>query len=62
MPMSNERFGRIRAALQEAMSQEQRAVIGALKYMYFLTKNKSSHTSTFSEQLDLAIDLGSDYL
>ena len=44
------------------MSQERRAVIGTLRCMYFLTKNQLPHTTTFSELLDLAIDLGSDYL
>ena len=59
---ASESSGGIRVALQEAMSQERRAVIGALKCMYFLTKNELPHTTTFSELLDLAIDLGSDYL
>ena len=59
---ASESSGGIRAALQEAMSQERRAVIGALKCMYFLTNNELPHTTTFSELLDLAIDLGSDYL
>ena len=35
---ASENSGGIRAALQEAMSQERKAVIEALKYMYFLTK------------------------
>ena len=37
-------------------------MIGALKCMYFLTKHELPHTTTFSGLLDLAIDLGSDYL
>ena len=44
------------------MSRERRAIIGAMKCMYFLTKNELPHTTTFSELLDLAINLGSDYL
>ena len=59
---ASENSGGIQAALQEAMSQEQRAIIGAMKCMYFLTKNELPHTTTFSELLDLAINLGSDYL
>ena len=43
------------------MNQERRAVIGALKCMSFLT-NDLPHTSTFSELLDLAINIGSEYL
>ena len=47
---------------QEAISQERRAVIGSLKCMYFLTRNEISHTTNFSGLIDLAINLGSDYL
>ena len=57
--LASESSGGIRVALQEAISQERRAVIGALKYIYFLTKNKLPHTTTFSELLDLAINLES---
>ena len=60
--VASESSGGIRAALEESMSQERRAVIGALKCMYFLTKKGLPHTTTFSELLDLAIYLGSDYL
>ena len=58
----SEATGGIRTAFQEAISQEHRAVIGALKCMYFLTRNEISHTINFSGLIDLAIDLGSDYL
>lgn len=40
--LASENSGGIRAALQEAISQERRAVIGALKCMYFLTKKRAT--------------------
>ena len=57
----SEATGGIRAAFQEAISQERRGVIGALKCMYFSTRNEISHTTNFSGLIDLAIDLGSKY-
>lgn len=59
---ASEESGGIRAALQESISQEGRAMIGAFKCMYFLTKKELPHTTTFSELVDLAINVGSDYL
>ena len=58
----SEATGGICAAFQEAISQEHRAVIGGLNCMYFLIRNEISHTTNFSGLIDLAIDLGSDYL
>ena len=54
--------GGIQAAFQESFSREKRAVIGALKCIYFLTKHEIPHTTNFSGLLDLAISLGCDYL
>ena len=54
--------GGIRAALEVTVSQERRAVIGALKCLYFLAKNELPHTTNFSSLLDLAISLGYDYM
>ena len=44
------------------MSQERRAVIGALKCIYFWTENELPHTTNYLSLLDLAISLGCDYM
>ena len=44
--------GGIRAALEVTVSRERRAVIGALKCLYFLAKNEIPHTTNFSSLLD----------
>lgn len=54
--------GGIRAALEEAASHERRAVIGALKCMYYLAKNELPHTTNFSGLISLAISLGCNYM
>ena len=54
---ASESSGGIQAALQETKSQQQRAVIGALKCVYFLTKIELSHTTTFSIDLGLLASL-----
>lgn len=54
--------GGVRAALEDAISHERRAVVGALKCVYFLVKSELPHTTNFSGLLDLAISLGCDYL
>lgn len=57
-----EASGGIRAALEEAVSHERRAVIGALKCMYYLAKNELPHTTNFSGLISLAISLGCNYM
>ncbi len=54
--------GGIRAALEVGVTRQRKAVIGALKCLYFLAKNELPHTTNFSSLLDLAISLGCDYM
>ena len=39
-----------------------KALIGALKIMYWLAREEVAHTTKFSSLMDLSIQLGSDYL
>ena len=54
--------GGIRGVIEAGMTRERKAVIGALKCLYFLAKNKLPHTTKFATLLDLAINLGCDYM
>ena len=39
-----------------------KALIGALKMMYWLAKKEVPHTTKFSSLMDLSINLGGDHL
>ena len=41
---------------------QRKALIGALKLMYWLAKQEVAHTTMFTSLKDLAIQLGCDYL
>lgn len=43
-------------------SAEKKAMIGAMKCMYWLCKQEVAHTTKFSDLLDLAKSIGATYL
>ena len=56
------RDGGISAALSTVQSAERRAMIGAMKCMYWLCMQEIPHTTNFSSLLELAKSLGATYL
>ena len=54
--------GVIRGVIEAGMTRERKAVIGALRCLYFLVKNEMPHTTKFATLLDMAINLGYDYM
>ena len=54
--------GVIRGVIEAGMTRERKAVIGALRSLYFLAKNEMPHTTKFATLLDVAINLGCDYM
>lgn len=59
--MANE-VGGIQQAFGSVQSAERKAMIGALKCLYFLCKNEIPHTTNFVPLLDLAKSVGASYL
>ena len=56
------RDGGIVQAFSAQVMMNRKALIGALKSLYWLVKEEIAHTTKFSSLMDLAIHLGSDYL
>ena len=54
--------GDIRQLLAAVQSAEKKAMIGAMKCMYWLCKQEIAHTTKFSDLLDLAKSIGVTYL
>lgn len=54
--------GGIVQAFTNVQSAQKKAVIGALKCMYWLAKQEIAHTTNFESLLNLAVSLGSAYL
>ena len=54
--------GGIRQAFSVRITVQRKALIGALKLMYWLAKQEVAHTTKFSSLKDLAMQLGCDYL
>lgn len=52
----------IQSAVEHHTSLEKTALIGAFKIMYWLAKEEIPHTTHFASLLDLAKNLGCDYL
>ena len=49
-------------AFKRVVSAERKAMIGALKCMYFLTKREIPHTTNFTPLCELGKALGAQYL
>lgn len=60
--LASQRDGGIIQAFSVRVSLNRKALIGALKKMYWLAKEEIAHTTNFSSLMDLAIQLSSDYL
>ena len=56
------RDGGIAQAFSSRVLINRKALIGAIKMMYWLAKEEIAHTTKFSSLMDLSIQLGSDYL
>ena len=56
------RDGGIARALEKQITLQRNAVVGAMKIMYWLAKEEVAHTTKYESLLDLAIDLGCNYL
>ena len=56
------RDGGIARALEKQVSAQRKAVVGAMKVLYWLAKEEVAHTTKYESLLDLAISLGCDYL
>lgn len=54
--------GGIVQAFATRVKINRKALVGALKIMYWLAKEEVAHTTKFSSLMDLTIQLGSDYL
>ena len=53
--------GGIENAFSDQISLEMKAAIGCLKCIYWLCKNEVSHTTMYSNLLQLAEELGCEY-
>ncbi len=54
--------GGIRGALEVPITEERKAVIGALKCLYFLAKNELPHTTKFTSLVDFSINMGCSFM
>ena len=54
--------GGIRTAFSSRIAVQRKALIGALRIMYWLVKEEVAHTTKFNSLKDLSILLGCDYL
>ena len=59
---SSRKDGGIAMAMQQVVSAQRKAFIGALKCLYFLNKREIAHTTNFVPLLELAKSLGVSYL
>ena len=60
--LASRKDGGIRQAFSSRITVQRKALIGALKLLYWLAKEEVVHTTKFSSLKDLAIELGCDYL
>ena len=60
--LASQRDGGIAQAFSARVLINRKALIGALKMMYWLAKEEIAHTTKFSSLMDLSVQLGSDYL
>lgn len=60
--LASQRDGGIIQAFSVRVSLNRKALIGALKMMYWLAKEEIAHTTKFFSLMDLSIQLGSDDL
>ena len=60
--LASQKDGGIRQAFSSRIMVQRKALIGALKLMYWLAKQEVAHTTKFTSLKDLAILLGCDYL
>ena len=56
------RDGGITRAFDRQVTAQRRAVVGAMKIIYWLAKEEVAHTTKYESLLDLAISLGCNYL
>ena len=56
------RDGGIARAFEKQITMQRKAVVGAMKIIYWLAKEEVAHTTKYESLLDLAIDLGCNYL
>ena len=54
--------GGISQGFEQVISLQWKAVLGALKIVYWLTKHEVAHFTNFESLKELCIDLGCDYL
>ena len=60
--LASQRDGGIAQAFSAHVLINRKALIGALKMMYWLAKEEIAHTTKFSSLMDPSVQLGSDYL
>ena len=60
--LASQRDGGIIQAFSSCVVSNRKVLIGAFKMMYWLVKEEVPHTTKFSSLMDLAVQLGSDYL
>ena len=61
MLKQSRRDGGVAGAFEKQITLQRRAVVGAMKIIYWLAK-EVAHTTKYESWLDLAIDLGCNYL
>ena len=62
MAITARHYGRIRACTEEQVSLEHQAILGALKCVYWLAKEETTHYTKFSSLLELGKSLGCAYV
>jgi len=60
--VASERDGGIRQAFSSRVVAQRKALVGALRVLYWLAKEEVAHTTKFTSLKDLSISLGCDYL
>ena len=60
--IASQRSGGIRQAFSQQVVVQRKALIGALKMVYWLAKEEIAHTTKFASLMQLSINLGADYL
>ena len=60
--IASQRSGGIRQAFSQQVVVQRKALIGALKMVYWLAKEEVAHTTKFASLMQLSINLGADYL
>ena len=60
--LKQSRRGGVARAFEKQITLQRQAVVGAMKIIYWLAKEEVAHTTKYKSWLDLAIDLGCNYL